>query len=80
VERGPFESYVYDAAGHIHSMTRGGATYYYHANAHGDVVALTDASGEVLDSYRYDPWGKVLQARETVPLRQLPLRRAHGPV
>ncbi|MBB3907221.1 hypothetical protein [Anoxybacteroides rupiense] len=30
------------------TMTKGGVTYYYHLNGHGDVVALTDASGNVV--------------------------------
>lgn len=36
-------------------MSRDGETYYYHANAHGDVVALTDSTGTAVASYRYDP-------------------------
>ena len=48
-------------------MSRAGATYYYHTNAHGDVVAVTNAAGEVANTYRYDPWGRVLEANETVP-------------
>ncbi|AEV20708.1 Rhs [Geobacillus thermoleovorans CCB_US3_UF5] len=41
-------------------MTKGGATYYYHVNGHGDVVALTDASGNVVAQYEYDAWGNIL--------------------
>jgi RHS repeat-associated protein len=52
-------------------MTRGGATYYYQTNAHGDVIALTDSAGAVVNTYTYDPWGKVLTSTGTVsnPLR-----------
>nr|WP_249218709.1 hypothetical protein [Anoxybacillus rupiensis] len=35
-------------------MTKGGVTYYYHLNGHGDVVALTDANGNVVTQYQYD--------------------------
>ncbi|WP_084279108.1 RHS repeat-associated core domain-containing protein [Anoxybacteroides tepidamans] len=42
------------------TMTKGGATYYYHVNGHGDVVALTDASGNVVAQYEYDAWGNIL--------------------
>ena len=52
-------------------MTRGGETYYYQTNAHGDVVSLTDSTGAVVNTYSYDPWGVLLSANETVtnPLR-----------
>ena len=59
-------TYAYDAAGMLHSMTRGGATYYFHTNARGDVVALTDASGTIVNQYRYDPYGNTLLVSETV--------------
>jgi RHS repeat-associated protein len=48
------------------SMTRGGQTYYYHTNAHGDVLALTNANGDVVASYTYDPWGAPTSATGTV--------------
>jgi RHS repeat-associated protein len=47
-------------------MTRGGATYYYHYNGHGDVVALTNSSGQVVNTYSYDPWGNILNSSEQV--------------
>lgn len=36
------------------------ATYYYLRNLQGDIVQIIDASGNVVVSYRYDDWGKVL--------------------
>lgn len=33
------------------SMTRGGQTYYYQLNGHGDVVALTNSTGAVINTY-----------------------------
>lgn len=59
-------SYLYDDAGQLVSMTRGGATYFYQTNAHGDVVALTNSAGVVVNTYTYDPWGKVLSSSEQV--------------
>jgi RHS repeat-associated protein len=47
-------------------MTRGGQTYYYHTNAHGGVLALTNANGDVVASYTYDPWGAPTSATGTV--------------
>ena len=36
--------------------------YYYIYNAHGDVVALTDSSGNIKNSYSYDAWGNIQTA------------------
>jgi RHS repeat-associated protein len=52
--------YTWDALGRPVTMTKGGVTYYYHVNGHGDVVALTDASGNVVAQYQYDAWGNIL--------------------
>ncbi|EUJ57923.1 wall-associated protein [Listeria fleischmannii FSL S10-1203] len=38
---------------------------YYHYNAHGDVVALTDENGKVVAEYAYDAWGVVLKNTAT---------------
>jgi RHS repeat-associated protein len=66
-------TYVYGAEGGLISMSRGGNTYYYQTNAHGDVVSLTSANGMVVNSYDYDPWGAPLSSTETV---QNPFRYA----
>lgn len=39
------------------SMQTGGKTYYYHYNAHGDVIAITDDTGNIVVRYTYDAWG-----------------------
>ena len=44
----------------------GGSYYYYIYNAHGDVTALTDESGNIVNSYTYDAWGNILSQTETV--------------
>ena len=43
----------------------GGGTYFYHYNAHGDVVAVTDTSSNTVASYTYDAWGNILQQSGT---------------
>ena len=43
-------------------METGGQKYYYHSNALGSVVALSDQSGEIAESYRYTPFGQVQDA------------------
>ena len=43
------------------SMTRDGQTYYYHTDALGSVTELTDSAGNVVQSYRYDAFGSIIQ-------------------
>jgi len=66
-------TYAHTPDGRLVSMTRGGQTYYYQTNAHGDVVSLTDSAGTIVNSYAYDPWGIALATNETV---QNPFRYA----
>ena len=40
--------------------------YYYIYNGHGDVVAMADKNGNIVNEYSYDPWGKILSETETV--------------
>ena len=49
--------------------TQGGVTnrYFYVVDGRRNVVALTDASGNVVDRYSYDAWGVPLSASELVP-------------
>ena len=35
-------------------------------NAHGDVVGLVDAKGTVVNSYKYDAFGNIVEAKEQV--------------
>jgi RHS repeat-associated protein len=39
------------------SMQTNDKPYYYHYNPHGDVVAMTDDSGNTVVNYTYDTWG-----------------------
>ncbi len=40
-------------------MIRGGNTYYYHYDGLGNVIALTNSNGNVVEYYYYDVFGKV---------------------
>lgn len=40
--------------------------FCYHFNATGSTVALTDNSGEIMNSYAYDPFGKITDRQEQV--------------
>ncbi|HEY3368693.1 MAG TPA: RHS repeat-associated core domain-containing protein [Symbiobacteriaceae bacterium] len=53
------------AGDRVVSQTRGGVTYYYLYNAHGDVVGLADGTGMLQNSYAYDSWGKPDPANTT---------------
>ncbi|MBM5720674.1 hypothetical protein D8X92_08125 [Listeria ivanovii] len=57
--------YVYSDSGVRLAMKMNGKTLYYHYNAHGDVVALTDEAGKVIAEYAYDAWGNVLKSEAT---------------
>lgn len=40
-------------------MNRSGQDYYYHADILGSTAALTDSTGNLVESYIYNPYGKV---------------------
>lgn len=40
-------------------MNRNGSDYFYYTNHLGSVMAITDRSGEIVERYEYDPFGKV---------------------
>jgi len=44
----------------------GTAYYYYIYNGHGDVIALADESGNLVNSYDYDEWGNLTSSQEQV--------------
>ena len=68
-------TYLYDGQGQPWEVIRtdgGGTTtrYGYVLDALGDVVALTDATGSVVDRYAYDSWGEQIsndRTDETIP-------------
>jgi RHS repeat-associated protein len=39
-------------------MVKPEGTYYYHQDGNGNVAALTDQNGNLVESYAYDPYGK----------------------
>ena len=48
----------------IYTETAGVKTYY-HQNAHGDVILLTDGMGNILKTYEYDAFGREWDALDT---------------
>ncbi|GIN88534.1 tRNA nuclease WapA [Heyndrickxia sporothermodurans] len=74
-------SYVYSVDGQLlafnkHSGSTVSATYYYHYNPRGDVIALTDKSGNVVATYSYDSWGNPLETKRTGIALENPFRYA----
>ena len=65
--------FFYDASGLPYAMKYNGTVYYYITNLQGDVMHIVNASGTVVASYDYDPYGKVIFATGTLaninPLR-----------
>ena len=42
------------------AMVRGGKIYYFHADGIGNIIALTDGSGNLIANYSYDAFGATL--------------------
>ena len=57
--------FTYDASGRPVYMGANGTLYYYHYNAHGDVVKMTDLSGNTVAEYKYDAWGNITDSTGT---------------
>ena len=58
--------------GHKPLARKVGSSYYYYLyNGHGDVIALTDETGQIVNNYSYDEWGNILNKQETIsnPIR-----------
>lgn|GEM_PF-1978110 len=51
-------TYVYGrGVDRLIQMERDGSVYYYHQDIRGNVLALTDTNGDVVERYQYDPYG-----------------------
>ncbi len=67
------DTYLYTADGQPLELLRqqGGGTkrYWYVLDGRGNVVAVTDSTGVVVDRYAYDPWGEGLPegTNESIP-------------
>jgi RHS repeat-associated protein len=69
-------SYIYSESGELLAMKKGNQTYYYHTNAHGDVIALTNQQGVEVASYSYDSWGNITSEQENDEVKDNPFRYA----
>jgi RHS repeat-associated protein len=62
----PAAFYVYDRTGLVAMISAEGNTYFYHYDGLGSTVAITDGSGQVVNSYAYTPYGRVVRHQESV--------------
>ncbi len=51
-----------------------GANYIFRKNLQGDVVGICDSNGNLLGSYTYDAWGKILSSGSTTIFAENPFR------
>jgi len=51
---------------------------YYQFNNRGDVIALTDASGQIVVKYDYDTWGNMSILSDTTPDHAFTLLGSRG--
>ena len=65
--------FQYDTNGTPLGFVLNGTQYFYITNQMGDILAITDAEGNIVGNYEYDAWGKVLTA-DTDIAKQNPLR------
>ncbi|WP_027399777.1 RHS repeat-associated core domain-containing protein [Anaerovorax odorimutans] len=42
---------------------------YYLSNAHGDILDVINRQGDILNNYKYDPFGNITEQMETLPNR-----------
>ena len=50
--------FSYNGNGELLSVTYNNKDYYYVKNVQGDIIALYDESGNIVEEYSYDPWGE----------------------
>jgi len=51
---------LYDNSDEVCGIQFNGSPYFFQKNLQGDIIAITNASGEVTGKYEYDAWGKIL--------------------
>ncbi|MCY8545618.1 RHS repeat-associated core domain-containing protein [Bacillus vallismortis] len=51
------KAYTYGDSGQLLAFTQNGKKYFYHYNAQGDVIAISDSTGKTVAKYQYDAWG-----------------------
>jgi len=70
--------YTYDSNDNIVMMTVGGQNYFYKRNIQNDVTDLLDSDMNVVASYTYDTWGKLISVTGNTTLGNLNPYRYRG--
>jgi len=60
-------SYTRDSGGLLLSMRTGTGNYYYLPDGLGSVASVTDAAGNLVATYNYEPFGKLKSSTGTLP-------------
>ncbi|OMP27928.1 hypothetical protein BAE31_07155 [Bacillus sp. I-2] len=63
-------------SGQLLAFTQNGKKYFYHYNAHGDVIAITNSAGKIVAEYEYDTWGVPTKVKEDEEVKGNPYRYA----
>lgn len=53
-----------DGNGNTIGFNYNGVPYFYMKNLQGDIVGITDASGNIVAKYTYESWGKLLSIKD----------------
>ncbi|RIK03776.1 MAG: hypothetical protein DCC49_13830, partial [Acidobacteria bacterium] len=82
---GTIREYLYaggEAPTAMRARNPGGSysNYFFVTNTHGDVVAVTDKDGNIVNRYAYGPWGEATRVSEQVhqPFRYAGYRYEDG--
>ena len=59
---------LYDNEDAVCGITYNGTPYYFQKNLQGDIIAITNANGEVVARYRYDAWGVPTITMDVTPI------------
>ncbi len=63
---GVFTYYTRTPGGELLGFRRNGARYYYLFDGLGSIMGVTNSSGSVVNTYRYDPYGAIQYSSEQV--------------
>ena len=58
--------FTYDSSNTPLTVIYNGVTYYYATNLQRDILGITNSSGDVVVTYSYDAWGKLLHSNGTM--------------
>ena len=53
-----------DGNGNTIGFNYNGVPYFYMKNLQGDIIGITDASGNIVAKYTYDSWGKLISIKD----------------